>query len=238
MFGNAFFGRFYGDSYFGPGVAVAPPAPTPTVTPEIDRRQEALRRERTVGPVPDVVIVHYRRPKAVIGRFVLLASPTVERPVEGVTRSRLSITANAGIDRVTSPRPSSARFLQRAAEARYMPGRTEEDMEAQISTLRQGFARLDGMSARMRREVEDLVILGFAGENVMQVFRPETPEPEKVASRAGRPRLEEDAVVRDLYERGEELRRKYPGMTVEQVADRLGVAPSTYKRYRSRFRAP
>jgi len=73
---------------------------------------------------------------------------------------------------------------------------------------------------------------------------PEPPEPAKAAvaalnesfPRRGRPPLSEDATARDLYERGEALRAKHPGMTLDQVAGQMNVHPSTYRRYRSAFR--
>lgn len=74
----------------------------------------------------------------------------------------------------------------------------------------------------------------MAARSLMATFA-QARLPEEGA-RTGRPRLEEDQVARDLYARGEELRREHPGMTVEQIADRLGLAGSTYKRYRATFR--
>ena len=82
---------------------------------------------------------------------------------------------------------------------------------------------------------ELMVRLAMANTGLLSAPQEPQPEPEP-ETRLGRPRIESDPVARHLYEQGEELRRRYPGMTVEQVAGRLGLAPSTYKRYRSVFR--
>lgn len=51
----------------------------------------------------------------------------------------------------------------------------------------------------------------------------------------GRPRLGDDAEARRLFAEAEELRRRYPRLTADQVASRLGVSPRTLRRYRDRF---
>lgn len=55
-------------------------------------------------------------------------------------------------------------------------------------------------------------------------------------NRGGRRRLEDDPVPRQLYEDGEQLRREFPTITRPQIAGRLGISESTYKRYVRRFR--
>ena len=62
------------------------------------------------------------------------------------------------------------------------------------------------------------------------------PAPDENSARLGRPRLEDDPIARDLYERGEAIRRDHPGLTLDIVASRLGVASATYRRYRAAFR--
>ncbi len=55
------------------------------------------------------------------------------------------------------------------------------------------------------------------------------------APRRGRPRLENDAEALATWERCESLRTRHPGMTVEQVAARVGISVSTYHRHRRSF---
>lgn len=50
-----------------------------------------------------------------------------------------------------------------------------------------------------------------------------------------RARTENDPIAKGIYERGEALRREYPGITIEQVSLRLGVSDRTYRRYRAAF---
>lgn len=72
------------------------------------------------------------------------------------------------------------------------------------------------------------------------------PEEEAVAAfseafpqvRRGRPPLLLDSGARSIYEQGEALRAQHPGMTLDQVAGRVGVSVSTYKRYRATFSEP
>jgi hypothetical protein len=54
-------------------------------------------------------------------------------------------------------------------------------------------------------------------------------------SRQGRRRLEDDDAARSLFEEGESLRVKHPGITRAQVASHLSLPLSTYKRYVQRF---
>lgn len=59
--------------------------------------------------------------------------------------------------------------------------------------------------------------------------------PAAVRKTGGRRRIEDDPVAQQLYEEGERLHRKYPKLTRPQIAGRLGISESTYKRYVSRF---
>jgi HK97 family phage portal protein len=65
----------------------------------------------------------------------------------------------------------------------------------------------------------------------------EDVEPEPAAERraGGRPRIENDAAARDLWKRGERMRRDRPGMSYAQVAGALGVSERTYRAYRAAF---
>ena len=65
--------------------------------------------------------------------------------------------------------------------------------------------------------------------------KPRTSSDKSSGRRPGRRRLEDDAAARTLFENGERLRIDHPGMTREQVASRLNLPPSTYRRYVSRF---
>jgi hypothetical protein len=72
--------------------------------------------------------------------------------------------------------------------------------------------------------------------------KPTAPQAEqrlgrRAKMRPGRKRIEDDPVARQLYNEGEELRRKHPGITRAQIASRLNMAESTYRRYVSRFRS-
>lgn len=66
---------------------------------------------------------------------------------------------------------------------------------------------------------------------------PPAPAPAALAAprRGGRPRLEEDRAARELYLKGEQLRRANRSMTIAQAAARIGVSEPTYKRWRQRF---
>lgn len=74
---------------------------------------------------------------------------------------------------------------------------------------------------------------------IQETIRAALPEPAVVAAieapKTGRPPLERDAGARSLYERGEQLKRDYPRMTENQIADRLGIGASTWRRYKSTF---
>lgn len=61
----------------------------------------------------------------------------------------------------------------------------------------------------------------------------DTPPPSGPQARAGRPRLEDDPAVRELYEESQRLRAL--SMSWAQIAERLGVAERTLRGYRSRF---
>ena len=54
--------------------------------------------------------------------------------------------------------------------------------------------------------------------------------------RTGRPRTEDDPEARRLYDEGQRLKLEHPGITNKQIAARLGLAESTYRKYRARFR--
>jgi hypothetical protein len=79
----------------------------------------------------------------------------------------------------------------------------------------------------------------FSGvESIRLTAGPPPPEshPRPVASkRPGRRRREDDPQIQQRWKRGEDLRRQNPGMTVPQVARRLFVSVSTYKRDRHAF---
>lgn len=50
-----------------------------------------------------------------------------------------------------------------------------------------------------------------------------------------RARTEDDPEARALWEEGEDLRKRYPSMTYEQIAARLSISDRTYRRYRDVF---
>jgi hypothetical protein len=58
---------------------------------------------------------------------------------------------------------------------------------------------------------------------------------ESIRRSPGRRRLEDDLGARELFERGERLRVEHPGITRPQVASRLNLPLSTYKRYVKTF---
>ncbi len=62
--------------------------------------------------------------------------------------------------------------------------------------------------------------------------------PRQPKRKGGRPRVEDDGAAKELYERGEQLRVKNPGMTRAQIAGRLGLPESTYTRYVRAFKNP
>ena len=74
---------------------------------------------------------------------------------------------------------------------------------------------------------------------IQEIIRAAMPEPEPVlaiaAPRTGRPRLGQDAGARSIWESGTQLRADNPRWTETQIADRLGVAASTWRRYRAEF---
>ena len=110
-----------------------------------------------------------------------------------------------------------------------------------VRTAFEQFAEYDAALIAQRRrhiEAEDeaLLVAYIAGRSDPEYSLEPAGGTGAPVVRLGRPRLETDPIARDIYARGEELRRRYPGMTVGQVAGRLGVASSTYKRYRAVFR--
>lgn len=65
----------------------------------------------------------------------------------------------------------------------------------------------------------------------------ETPRAEvKQPRQGGRPKVENDPAARQLYDDGERIRKDHPGITRAQVAARLTLSRSTYKRYVRTFK--
>lgn len=69
----------------------------------------------------------------------------------------------------------------------------------------------------------------------VSLARKEEAQGQRQKGKPGRRRLEHDTAARELYEKGEKLRLQHPGITRGQIAARLTLSPSTYKRYVSRF---
>ena len=64
-------------------------------------------------------------------------------------------------------------------------------------------------------------------ERVKQAYR-ERP-------RKGRPRIEDDSLIHDLYEAGCELLRKNPRITVAQLVPNLGISRSQWFRWKAKL---
>lgn len=56
------------------------------------------------------------------------------------------------------------------------------------------------------------------------------------AATRGRPRLENDESARSIWLEAERIREQHPRMTVAQIAARIGIAESTYYKYRETFK--
>src|SRR3990167_8236408 len=101
MFGR-YFGRYFADIYFPPGIAVivAPPE-----EPPVQPLPVYLSPGRLYTRPPELVIVHHGRAHRVVARCILTATATVERAPEAVAaRAQACVVGRPEAERVANLR--------------------------------------------------------------------------------------------------------------------------------------
>lgn len=89
--------------------------------------------------------------------------------------------------------------------------------------LRVSFPSLDD------QEIDDLIDSAASGASQPQ------PPSGSPTNKRGRPRLEDDASAKAIWAEAERMKARWPNLTWEQVAARVGVTDRTLREYRRRF---